>query len=182
MNNSLHNIAKPLATVLLLCSLACFFPALSKPVLSLNVSLDFSALRLPIPGRHTLMDGTIGILDAIRLLFERGYTVLATLLLLMAVVLPPANILGQGLSLWIADGQLRKWLDRTGAALSRWALAEVFVVSLLLSCYLMEAQKLVSANLEAGFYWYLAHCLTALAASTLAGLAQTAASSDSSPN
>jgi uncharacterized paraquat-inducible protein A len=164
--NSERNVRKTLVSALVLCSLGCLFPGLSLPILHLSVKLDLSAANLPVSGRYTLFEGSHSLLEATAVLFRKGLGWPATLVLLTSVLLPVANIFMQGVSVWITEKRMAVRLERACALLSKWAMTEVFVASLLLAFWLMDAQRFTDARPGAGFYWYAAHCLTALSAAS----------------
>jgi uncharacterized paraquat-inducible protein A len=162
--NSNEKVRKTAVSALLIGSLGCLFAGFSQPVLHVSVQLDLSLPNLPISGRYTMFEGSHSLPEAIAVLYRKGFGWLATLVLLTSVLLPVVNILLQGTSLWIAEGRSAVRLERICALLSKWAMTEVFVASLLLAIWLMDAQRFTDARPGAGFYWYAAHCLAALAA------------------
>lgn len=160
-------LLKYTATFLLLLSIGFFVPGITLPALTMEVSVDFSIVRLPLPGSHTLMKETRSVLGAIRVLYENGYPLVASLILLFSVVVPVVKTGLALVALWLAESPVRRRLLLVAGHMSKWAMAEVFLVALFLAFLAMDAQRLTEGRPEPGFYWFLAYCLTALVGSEL---------------
>jgi paraquat-inducible protein A len=165
--DSWQRVRKGAGALLLLLSLACLWPGLTLPVLTVQAKIDLSVLGPPFSGRFTLMEEELSVLEAIANLYGHGMGWLATLLLGLAVLLPTANIAVQCAAIVLAQGRTRKRLRSVAAQLSKWAMAEVFAAALVLACWSVDAQRWIQAGLGAGFYGYLAHVLAALVGSFL---------------
>jgi paraquat-inducible protein A len=172
---------KAAGSLLLLLSLACLWPGLTLPVLSVRAQVDLSVLGPLFSGRFTLMEEDLSVLEAIAQLYGHGVGWLASLLLVLAVLLPMANIAVQWAAVWLGEGSTRERMLGLSARLSKWAMAEVFTAALVLACWSVDAQRWVQAGLGTGFYGYLAHVLAAWAGSFLLDRDQADSSSVSSP-
>jgi len=92
---------------------------------------------------------------------------------LFSVVIPLLKLLMQTLCLLPLAGPVRAWLLTLNLRLSKWSMADVFVVALLVA-YMAGAASgqagdtlRMAARLEVGFYYFLAYCLFSIAAGRL---------------
>lgn len=106
-------------------------------------------------------------------LARNGYLIVALLIVFFSLVIPVFKLVLQGVSLFIARNALRSPVLRLNAVLSKWSMADVFVMGLLVAFLAGGAAEqaddilIMHASLGAGFYYFLAYCLFSIAASTV---------------
>lgn len=94
----------------------------------------------------------------------------AALIVLFSVIIPTTKLLLQALALLINRPRLL-WLN---SVLSKWSMADVFVMALLVSYMAGSASGkmgdllIMQAQLEPGFYYFLGYCLFSIIAGGLA--------------
>lgn len=151
-----------IAVVLLLASLACLVPGLMKPILSIEVGAN-----LPIVGTLKLHESKQSILQTIETLHENKNSLVAFLILLFSVIVPIFKAISLLLILLVKKLNNLRGLHYFVALISKWSMADVFVVGVLLAFLATRSNDAIEANLHAGFYWFLAYCLISIAASQI---------------
>jgi hypothetical protein len=118
---------------------------------------------------------TRSILGSVRNLYEVGSPIPATLILLFSVVVPFAKAGLVGWSLFMGETWRRRTLGFVNL-IGKWSMADVFAVALFIVFLAAQATQSPPAELAsspplirftaqfgAGFYWFTAYCLFALA-------------------
>ena len=106
-------------------------------------------------------------------LARTGNLAVAILIVFFSLVIPVFKLLLQALSLLVSSAGMRKQLLWINASLSKWSMSDVFVMALLIAFMAGRASDQVGdlltmdAQLESGFYYFLAYCLFSIAASIL---------------
>ena len=126
-----------------------------------------------VSGTVVIQDTAKSILDTSETLWNEGNRTVAAMILFFSVMVPALKagllILHYGLSRF-------SWAKSAGeisGALSKWSMADVFVMALIISFLAIKASAgtsaLVETNItfEAGFYFFLAYCLLSIAGSQL---------------
>ncbi|MBN7798270.1 paraquat-inducible protein A [Parahaliea mediterranea] len=190
------------ALLLMALAIALLYPGVSQPVLTLTGTIEKSAvvnlgielmagdnadaqgrqmltaisrfLGLDqIQGRVTVYDHTRSIWGTVEELARTGNLAVALLIVLFSLVIPVFKLLLQAIALAPASGALRQPLLRVNAALSKWSMADVFVMAMLVAYMAGRASGqmgdllLMEARLEPGFWFFLAYCLFSIGASAL---------------
>ena len=190
-----------LGLVLVLASLALLYPGISQPVLTLSGDLDKSALADfgidllagqdssgqtrdmltmlsrfmgldQLEGRVEAYRNTRSILGLYEELADSGNTLVALLILTFSVVIPGLKLLVQLVAL-LLPGTVGRWLLTVNALMSKWSMADVFVMAMLIAFMAGRASEstgdllIMDARLEVGFWYFLAYCLFAIAAGAL---------------
>lgn len=126
-----------------------------------------------IEGQLPVYTSTRSIWGTAESLATNGYLPVALLIVLFSVVIPTFKLLLQAISLFIAKDELRSPLVWLNAALSKWSMADVFVMGLLVAFLAGGAADqtddilTMHASLGIGFYYFLAYCLFSIVASTV---------------
>lgn len=138
-------------------SLACLYPGLTKPILSINIGVD-----LPIVGSLNLHDTKQSILGTIETLWKNNNALVSFLILLFSVIVPiiKATILLTILLFKNMKGRVR--LHRFVSVIGKWSMADVFVVGILLAFLATRSDDNIHAQLHDGFYWFLAYCVISI--------------------
>ena len=126
-----------------------------------------------IEGQLQVYSSTRSIWGTAESLASNGYLAVALLIVLFSLVIPTFKLLLQAISLFITNDELRSPLLVLNAALSKWSMADVFVMGLLVAFLAGGAADqtddmlTMHASLGAGFYYFLAYCVFSVAASTV---------------
>jgi uncharacterized paraquat-inducible protein A len=102
-----------------------------------------------------------------------GNLLVAMLIVLFSVVIPCFKLCLLALSLVADNARLRRPVLWLNAILSKWSMTDVFVMALLVAYMAGSAagkmgdMLIMQAQLEVGFYWFLAYCLFSIVASAL---------------
>ena len=114
-----------------------------------------------------------GVLDTVEELAHTGNLPVAFLIVFFSLVVPVFKLVLQASSLLLPSANMRRPVLWLNARLSKWSMADVFVMALLVA-YMAgqaagEADELLimGAQLEQGFYFFLAYCLFSVAATAL---------------
>ena len=128
-----------------------------------------------IEGQLQVYSSTRSIWGTAESLASNGYLGVALLIVFFSLVIPTFKLLLQATSLFIAKDELRSPLLWLNAALSKWSMADVFVMGLLVAFLAGGAAEqtddilTMQASLGAGFYYFLAYCLFSVAAGAVVG-------------
>ena len=126
-----------------------------------------------IEGHLVAYNNTRSIWGTVDELSRSGNLPVAFLIVFFSLVIPVFKLLLQTGSLFIARSDLRDPLLRLNGALSKWSMSDVFVMGVLVAYMAGSASGQIGdmltmyANLEPGFYYFLAYCLFSIAASSL---------------
>ena len=117
---------------------------------------------LKVDGHSRIYEKKRSILGTAEDLWNFGYKLVAVLIITFSVVIPALKTLLL-LSASIKTQNLR--LLRLSAAFSKWSMADVFAIGVLIACLSANASSSESAivnfqaELHQGFYWFVAYCL-----------------------
>ena len=122
-----------------------------------------------LEGRIQAYRNTRSILGMAAELREQGNAVVAGMILTFSVIIPVLKLMLQFIAL-LLEGEGGRRLLAANAALGKWSMADVFVMAMLISFLAGRAAEstgdllVMSAELERGFWYFLAYCLFAIAA------------------
>lgn len=145
-----RNIA---AVVLVLISLVVVVPGLIQPIITLSANMM---------GRQVFAE-TRSILQTVKDLHSSGNYVVAGMILFFSVMVPfiKAVLLGVvGLLKPTQPARYRIFAFVRG--ISKWAMADVFVVGVYIAYLSAKATDALDAQLHEGFYYFAAYCLISL--------------------
>jgi len=148
-----------MSLILILASLACLYPGLFQPIMSISI-----VPRLPLVGEITLYESTQSILKTIETLYENNNKLVAVLILLFSVVVPIIKAIILLIVLFIKNLDLRKKLFNFVRIIGKWSMADVFVVGIFLAFLATQSNDGFHAEIHNGFYYFLAYCLISLVA------------------
>ncbi len=147
-----------IALVLVLISFALLIPGLTRDLITISAS--FSLL-----GSSTeIFRETRSILQTIENLHDSGNDFVAGLILLFSVLVPFIKIGLLGVAAIVKRPVARYRIFAFVRAISKWAMADVFVVGVYIAFLTAEATDGLDAELHSGFYWFTGYCLVSLAA------------------
>lgn len=183
-------------------ALALLYPGLTQPVLTLTGSIEKSAIaELGIDmivgedvdgeGRQILMmfssllgldriEGQLQVYDTTRSIWgtvvelaETGNPAVALLIVFFSVVIPVFKLSLQATALVLPRPEWRAPVLMVNSALSKWSMADVFVMGLLVAYMAGSASGqmgdllMTDARLDIGFWYFLAYCLFSIVAGSL---------------
>lgn len=163
------------AIILTIMSLGLLWPGLVQPALTIKASIEIFGIA------RELTNETRSVLGAVRSLHESGNNFVAGLILLFSVVIP---LLKAALLIPIValrnTPQSRR-LYNFVRAISKWSMADVFAVGMLIALLVAKGTANLSAIAGAGFYYFAAYCLVSNAAFQLLQLDANGVTSAPSP-
>jgi len=148
-----------IAFILILASLACLYPGLFQPIMSISI-----IPRLPLVGEVTLYESTQSILKTIETLYTNNNQLVAILILLFSVIVPILKAIILLAVLFLKKLSSRKKLFNFVHAIGKWSMADVFVVGVFLAFLATKSNDGFHAEIHSGFYYFLAYCLISLVA------------------
>jgi len=188
--------------VLIAISVGLLYPGVTQPVLTLNGSLEKSMIAElgiemiagegtdnqtrsmlsmissflgldEIEGQMEVYRTTRSIWGTVEELANTGNLAVAVLIVFFSVVVPVFKLLLQTLALALPQPQWRAVLLNLNSGLSKWSMADVFVMGMLVAYMAGSASGqmgdmlTMDARLEIGFYYFLAYCLFSIVAGAL---------------
>lgn len=151
-----------ISLVFIIASLVCLYPGLTMDVLTIQVSAS-----LPIIGNIDLYVATQSILGTIQELREQGNTLVGFLILLFSVLIPIFKAVSLLVVLFLKSFTVREKLYRFVALISKWSMADVFIVGVFLSFLAARSNDNINAWLHDGFYYFLAYCILSILATQI---------------
>ncbi len=147
-----------LALALSLLSLALLWPGLVEPALTIRATIEMFG------SERELTNETRSVVGAIRSLHASGNDFVAGLILLFSVMVPltKAALLVPIVTLRQSPWSYR--LYRVVQTISKWSMADVFAVGMLISLLVAKGTANLSAVAGTGFYYFAAYCLVSNAA------------------
>ncbi|MEM7036962.1 MAG: paraquat-inducible protein A [Bacteroidota bacterium] len=144
---------------LLILSIVLLIPGLLNNMFTLDISIS-----IPILGEQNLHNETRSIMGTIGGLFENGNPTVAILILLFSVIVPFAKAVTLLVAFLLPDREKAVRLHAFVGLISKWSMADVFVVGVLIAFLSTSSQEQISAYVHSGFYFFTAYCLTSIAA------------------
>ena len=183
-------------------ALGLLYPGVSQPVLTLSGSIEksqiaelgidmiagegadtqtrqmltmFSSLLGldKIEGQLQVYSSKRSILGTVDELARTGNLPVAFLVVFFSLVIPVFKLLLLLVTLLLSSERAQRFLLAVNSTLSKWSMADVFVMGLLVAYMAGSASGqvgellIMDAHLEPGFYYFLAYCLFSIAAGSL---------------
>ncbi len=142
-----------IAALLTLVSLGLLVPGLTRPVLTISASISL------LGNTREIFRETQSIAESVRNLFESGNAFVATLILLFSILVPVLKAVLLGFVLFTRDAALRARLGRFVRSISKWSMADVFVVGVFIAFMAANALDNLDAQAGVGLYYFAAYCL-----------------------
>jgi paraquat-inducible protein A len=142
-----------LAVVLTVISLGLLWPGLTEPVLTITASMSF------LGASREVFRQTQSIVESVRNLRESGNNFVAGLILLFSIIVPFIKAVLLIAIVAIRRHDLKRRLFLFVRSVSKWAMADVFVVGVLISYLAAKATDNLDAVAGTGFYFFAAYCL-----------------------
>ena len=193
---------KLMTLALIVIALALLYPGVSQPILTLSGTIEKSRIAElgieivagpdadsqtrqmlsaisslfgfdQIEGQLLVYTNTRSIWGTVESLAGSGNMLVALLIVFFSLVLPTFKLLLQAMSLLITRVEFRRPLLSLNAALSKWSMADVFVMGLLVAFLAGSSSDqtgdmlIMHASLGTGFYYFLAYCLFSVMAGSI---------------
>lgn len=152
----MSQIKNRIALVLILLSFALLIPGLTKPLLTITASIEFMGLK------REIFTQTRSILQTVESLHESGNDFVAGLILLFSVVVPFAKGAALLTALALKERRNRARINRFIGAISKWSMADVFLVGVYVAYLSAKATDNLDAEIHRGFYYFAAYCLVSI--------------------
>ncbi|MAK91462.1 MAG: hypothetical protein CMI08_13900 [Oceanospirillaceae bacterium] len=152
-----YSSAQKAGLLLTLLSFLLLWPGITQPIMTVDASISMFGLKT------SLFHETRSIWQTVIKLHELNYTAVGVMILSFSVIIPLLK-LALILYTWFSNSP-RLW--RVIAVIGKWSMVDVFVIALLIAFFSAQAAAEVSAQLEVGFYWFLAFCLSSVCAGIL---------------
>jgi hypothetical protein len=191
-----------LALIAIIGAIALLYPGVTQPVLTLTGTLEKAELaelgmdmilgENPDPrarqvlgmfsgllgldnieGQLQAYSNTRSIWGTVEELARTGNLAVAFLIVFFSVVIPVFKLLLQTSWLVVSSPAVRSFLETIIAAISKWSMADVFVMALIIAYLAGSASGqmgdllTMDAELERGFWFFLAYCLFSIASTRL---------------
>jgi len=144
------------ALVLILLSFVLLIPGLMQPLLTIDASIDVMGLR------RDLFTQTRSIVQTVRSLHQSGNDFVAGLILLFSVIVPFAKGISLLVVLALKNQVARLKLHRFIDTISKWSMADVFLVGVYVAFLSAKATDNLDATIHRGFYYFAAYCLVSI--------------------
>ena len=193
---------KILTLVVILAAIGLLYPGISQPILTLTGTIEkseiaelginmiagenadsqsrqmlgmFSSLLGldQIEGQLQVYSTSRSILGTVDQLASTGNLLVAFLIVFFSLVIPVFKLLLLLVTLAVSGTVAQGFLLKVNSMLSKWSMADVFVMALLVAFMAGSASGqsgemlAMEARLEVGFYYFLAYCLFSIAAGSL---------------
>lgn len=142
-----------LALTLTVVSLALLWPGLTLPVLTITASIELMGLS------REVFRQSQSIAESARTLYTSGNVFVAALIVLFSIMVPLIKAGALAAILTTRRASRRRALARFVRAISKWAMADVFVVGVFIAFLAAKATDNLDAIAERGFYYFAAYCL-----------------------
>ncbi len=146
------------AIVLSLLSLALLWPGLVKPVLTIRATMEMFGQE------RELSNETRSVVGAVTSLHESGNDFVAGLILVFSVLIPLCKAALLLPIVTMRESARRYRLFVLVQSMSKWSMADVFAVGMLIALLAAKGTANLSAIAEPGFYFFASYCLVSNAA------------------
>ena len=147
-----------LAILLSVVSLGLLWPGLVQPVLTIRATMQmFGTTR-------ELSNETRSVVGAVKTLHESGNNFVAGLILVFSILVPLTKAAMLIPVVGLRASPRRDALYRFVQAISKWSMADVFAVGMLIALLAAKGTANLSAVAGPGFYYFASYCLVSNAA------------------
>ena len=141
------------ALILTVVSLGLLWPGLTDPVLTITASMKIIG-----PPKEVFRQ-TQSIFESMKNLYNSGNVFVAGLILFFSITVPFIKAVLLVLIVTMKDSIARVRLLNFARSVSKWAMADVFVVGVFIAFLAAKATDNLNAVAERGFYFFAAYCL-----------------------
>jgi paraquat-inducible protein A len=142
-----------LALILTIVSLGLLWPGLTRPALTIRATMTF------LGQERELTNETRSVVSAAKKLHDTGNNFVAGLILLFSILIPfiKATLIIPIFALRGSPASAR--IYRFVRAISKWAMADVFAVGMLIAFLVAKGTANLGASAGPGFYFFASYCL-----------------------
>ncbi|MBA34576.1 MAG: hypothetical protein CMI14_03985, partial [Oleispira sp.] len=108
--------------------------------------------------KSTIFEETRSIWQTVISLKEAGYGAVGLMVVTFSVIIPITKGL---LIIWTWLSPTR-WRWQLISVVSKWSMADVFVVAILVAFFTAQATAELQSSLHDGFYWFTSYCLLSI--------------------
>lgn len=189
-----------LGFLVLVVAYLLLIPGLTEPVLHVTTTLDKAELanlgkdallgspeipsfiksmanelfnNVTVSGTVVIQDTAKSILGTAEILWTDGNQIVAALIVFFSVIVPALKLTLVSLAYGFKSFSWGQKAGQVSGMISKWSMADVFVMALIVSFMAIKASSGTSAlvettiNFEVGFYYFLGYCLLSILASQL---------------
>lgn len=140
---------------LMLTAISFFFlyPGVTEPIMTIKASISMFGLK------STIFEETRSIWETVLSLKEAGYAGVGFMVVTFSIIIP----VFKGLLIiwtWLSPA---KWRWQLISMISKWSMADVFVVAIIVAFFTAQATAELQSQLHDGFYWFTAYCILSIA-------------------
>jgi uncharacterized paraquat-inducible protein A len=147
---SRRNLAAVLLTIV---SLGLLVPGLTRPILTITANISLLGVT------REIFRETQSIVQSVQRLHDSGNTFVAALILLFSIMVPVIKAVLTVVVLRLRTPAAQFALFRFVRSISKWSMADVFVVGVFIAFLAADALDNLSATAGEGLYWFAAYCL-----------------------
>jgi paraquat-inducible protein A len=151
-----------LISAMLIVSLIALAVGLFAPILMI-----VNYKEVPILGEVVFRFQSKGIVTTIETLFTSGNILVAIPLFLFSIMIPFLKTVIMGLALFTPAQSIASYSLRFIRTIGKWSMADVFVVALLLTFFIVNKDKSTNAAVQTGLYFFLCYVILSMIASHL---------------
>ena len=151
--NQYRNI---LALFIMVVSVVLLLPGLTLPILTIKAEVVFFGMT------KTLLHETRSIWDTVLQFKDDGHFLVAGLIFLFSVLVPFLKLSFFVFGMGVKKGTYFSPIHAAINVVSKWAMADVFVVGLWILYLSANTMDAVSASLGSGFYYFTGYCLMSI--------------------
>lgn len=122
---------------------------------------------IPVLGEVVFLFQSKGIITTIETLFNSRNIIVAIPLSLFSVLIPFLKTIAMGIALPGPDHPLAARSLKLIRRIGKWSMADVFVVTLLLTYFTVNKENTTSAEVQIGLYFFLGYVILSMIASTM---------------
>ncbi len=139
---------------LMLTAISFFFlyPGVTEPIMTIKATVNLFGLK------STIFEETRSIWQTVLSLEEAGYAAVGMMVVTFSVIIP----ITKGLLIIWAWLSPARWRWQLISVVSKWSMADVFVVAILVAFFTAKATAELQSSLHDGFYWFTAYCLLSI--------------------
>lgn len=141
-----------LGLILTVISFLFLYPGVTEPIMTIKATVNLFGLK------STIFEETRSIWQTVISLEEAGYAAVGLMVVTFSVILPVTKGL---LIIWTWLSPAR-WRWQLISVVSKWSMADVFVVAILVAFFTAKATAELQSSLHDGFYWFTAYCLLSI--------------------
>ncbi len=142
-----------LALLLTIVSLGLLVPGLTRPVLTITANISMLGVT------REIFRETQTIVQSVERLLDSGNTFVALLILCFSIIVPVLKAIVLFMLLAVRAPEARYSLFRFVRSISKWSMADVFVVGIFIAFLAANALDNLQAVAGEGLYWFAAYCL-----------------------